>query len=422
MQQLPMVVARRWLAQAAAGRAIALDRQSWSGSAKRIVLLLLLTLSACAPPPPLTHEAYIWQRLWTPALASAVPGQASSFSAWRVLALEIHAEQRVLLSPDLPLLADSARPVRLVVRIDGTRLPLTALALSAQLLPQIERWRRAGIDLRGVEIDHDCASSALADYAVWLRQLRIQLPRVLELSITALPTWIGTDALPGLLAAVDHSVLQVHAVDRPDRGLFDADRALAWTDAYARLAPHPFAVALPAYGVRVSTNADGRVLAVDAEAAINTSGTSGRELRAEPQIVAGYLQALRRARPSGLRGIVWFRLPLVGDRRAWSATTLAAVIAGAPLRAEFRVVTQRTDTGAFDLSVANVGNLDAPAPTIDLPEHCRFGDGMGQYRLLATGHSLGLQPRPETWIMAGQNVRAGWARCTGSLDQEWLLR
>ena len=45
---------------------------------------------------------------------------------------------------------------------------------------------------------------------------------------------------------------------------------------------------------------------------------------------AGSPLAARLFDVDGVTGVVWFRLPVVADRTAWSAPVLAAVIRGAP--------------------------------------------------------------------------------------------
>lgn len=380
-------------------------------------LLLSLLLVACQREPrQLPHEAYVWQRAWTPAVSAALAAQAPRFSGWRVLALQVIGIRQISTTPDLPALATSKRPVRLVVRIEGSRLPLAVVDLLETLGPQVERWRAAGVDLTGIEIDHDCATSALADYASWLRQLRSGLSGELRLSITALPSWLDSPALDQVLAAVDDSVLQVHGVERPDRSLFDGDRARQWTLAFARRTRHPFAVALPAYGVRVDSDAQGRVRAVDAEADIERSGAGGRELRADPREVAAYLQELTLDVPPRLAGFVWFRLPVPGHRRGWSAITLAALIAGDDLVADFVTEWSAQNGGAADIWIRNVGNVDDVPPTIALPVHCRLADALAGYRIESTASGLQLSADFETRLQPGKRIRAGWARCSGDAE------
>lgn len=385
----------------------------------RWLLAALVLLAGCQrAPAPLAHEAYLWQRLWTPAVARAMDD--APVSGWRVLALQVVGEQLRPAGPDLAVLAARAAPVRLVVRIEGSRLPIAVDTLTQALTPLLARWQAAGVRLVGIEIDHDCASAALADYARWLGDLRGRLPAALPLSITALPSWLDSPALADVLAAVDHSVLQVHAVQRPQQGLFDPDRALDWIRAWERRSPQAYWVALPAYGVRVHTDAAGALLAVDAETALDRTGPAGVELRADPVALARLLAALNADPPQRLRGILWFRLPLPGDRRALSSASWRALVEGQPLRADWRVRSQTQNPGSSDLWLHNAGNLDAPPPPVELPVHCPYADALPPYRLQA-GTPLILQPEAGAWLRSGRALRIGWARCAAALPSEWTL-
>ena len=349
-------------------------------------------------------------------MIAALSTQQSVFTGWRVLGLQVIGSQKIGVGPDLPALANSAKPVRLVVRIEGARGPLAVPALWAELEPLLARWRAGGVDVVGIEIDHDCATAALDDYASWLRELRDAMPRDLKLSVTALPSWLESPALDQVLGAVDDSVLQVHAVQRPDHALFDAASARAWTLAYAARTSHPFAVALPAYSVRVDTDATGRVRAVDAEADIERSGPSGRELHADPREVAAYLREMIDEAPRRLAGFVWFRLPVQGDRRGWSKTTLAALIKDDALAADFVTEWLVQKGGATDIWVRNAGNLGDVPPVLLLPVHCRIADALAGYRLELAVSGLQLRPDFDIRVQPGERVRAGWMRCSGAAD------
>ncbi len=294
--------------------------------------------------------------------------------------------------------------------------------MGARLEPLLQRWRAAGVRLAGVEIDHDCATAALGDYASWLRELRSVLPADVALSITALPAWLESPKLSEVLAAADSSVLQVHAVDQPRRGLFDAERAAGWIAAWDGQG-RPFHVALPAYGVRIATGADGALHAVDAEGPVERTGAAGTELRADPMAVAGLLRSLAQHPPAHLAGYLWFRLPVAGDQRSWSPATLAAVRDGAPLAANFVVQASAAANGAHDLVLRNDGNLDAAPPSVNLPAHCRLGDALGRYRLeLAGDGRLRLTPDSDASLRAATRMQIGWVRCERALEHEWSIR
>jgi hypothetical protein len=383
-------------------------------------------LSACAKAPDtvLTQEAYIWQRQWTPALDGSIVAAQDHFLGWRILAFESGAEgELIATAPHLDVLARSARPVVLVIRLNGSRPPPSQDHLAASVSDTLRKWRAAGVVVNAVEIDHDCATSQLDRYADLLTRLRSTLPMSLELSITVLPTWIGSAALPRLLAQTDGSVLQVHSIlapslDQPERGLFNAAQARRWIDAFAAIAPGGFRVALPAYGLRVEFDDADRAIAVEGEMPRDTAANPARELRVDPRAVSGLLRDLRRERPVRLVGVVWFRLPSTDDRRAWSLQTLHAVIRGVPLRADMQARLDADPSGARDLVLTNAGTADSPLPTEVFVQatDCSAADALvgfllerqtGGWRFFRAQSVAG----DDAILRAGHRRQIGWLRC-----------
>ena len=119
----------------------------------------------------------------------------------------------------------------------------------------------------------------------------------MQLGITALPAWIGSPNLPGVLQQADSSVLQVHAVLSPQQGLFDGPLALHWVRQYAAVTPKPFRVALPAYGMAL-LGFDAQGAQVESESSLRVAG-NGRELTVAPQQIADFLQMLAQQTPPG---------------------------------------------------------------------------------------------------------------------------
>ena len=383
----------------------------------------VLVLSGCQrAAAPLPHDAYIWQRQWTPAIAASAFEARSHFAAYRVLAAETDkAGALQALVPDFAALARSRLPVIAVIRLNGGDPAIDASALRARIADIALRWRADGITLVGIEIDHDCATARLPDYARLLAVLRADWPKDLRLSITALPAWIGARALHDVLAEVDESVLQVHAVRQPVAGLFDRHAARRWIDGYAAISSKPFRVALPAYGVRVSFDAAGHALAVEAEMPRADVSGDARELDAAPLEVATLLHDLQRAGVPHLAGIAWFRLPGDDDRRAWSLATLQAVIDGEPLRAGFEVRLDVAASGARDVVLVNRGNLDATAPdSVLIPARdCSAGDGASGFNAQADARGWRFNAPPGALLRAGHERRIGWLHCGSVENAQW---
>ena len=86
-------------------------------------------------------------------------------------------------------------------------------AVYGQILARLKRWRAAGDRVAGLQIDFDSGTRHLADYAVFLRDLRSRLPADCRLSITGLLDWSSqgdSAALGALGGVVDEVVLQTY--------------------------------------------------------------------------------------------------------------------------------------------------------------------------------------------------------------------
>ncbi|MFS2068789.1 DUF3142 domain-containing protein [Pseudomonas sp. CT11-2] len=383
-----------------------------------IVLLAAVLLNGCKQPdaPPLDQQLYVWQRQWTPAHDAALRDSRTDFSTLRVLALQAFPQSgwsRARIDP--ALLKRDGRPLIAVVRLDGQLNGLDRDEVTAQIQQVLSDWRGQGLTLSGVEIDHDAGNAWLPAYREFLTHLRGVLPASLPLSITALPAWLDSSELPALLATVDSSVLQVHAVSDPRRGLFDPAQARQWARAWSRNTSKPFYLALPAYGVALLPGAGGAPV-VESEVPIERGGER-RELLADPQQLSKLGAELRADPPAHLAGLIWFRLPLANDRRAWSLTTLGAVARGDTLDSHVGLKLSAQD-GLYDISLSNQGNLDSAWPerlTLAV-QGCEGADALAGYALQQRPDLLTFTRLRDGRIPAGGQRAIGWARCA-HIDQ-----
>ena len=384
----------------------------------------------------LGHDAYIWQRQWTPSLDRAVIASASRVRAWRVLAAEVDVRGQIVESePHLDVLARTARPVIPVIRISG-RLsdwnendPTGDLIRHTQTI--VRRWRDAGVDVTGIETDYDCPTGSLPRYASFLAALRQAHPRDVALSITALPTWLDSARLRDVLQHVDEAVLQVHAVQHPQAGLFDREQARAWAREWSEVSREagskvgkvgrkvggvPFRVALPTYGSRVTWTRAGRIMAIESEARTFADPASGRELVVTPQDVTTFLDSLRDDPPSNLTGLVWFRVPTAEDERAWSLDTWHAVMDGRALPADIDAIVQPSATipGLYDVYVNNRGNVDAMVPervTLTSRGTCEAADAVAPYAMEKGRMAIQFRRVSPRLLARDHRTLIGWVRC-----------
>ncbi|HEX8596740.1 MAG TPA: DUF3142 domain-containing protein [Pseudomonas sp.] len=82
-----------------------------------------------------------------------------------------------------------------------------------QLLGQVNRWREAGNNVVGIQIDFDARTRYLDEYVEFLRDLRQRLPRHYRLSITGLLDWSSNadaQSIVKLKDVIDEVVVQTY--------------------------------------------------------------------------------------------------------------------------------------------------------------------------------------------------------------------
>lgn len=339
------------------------------------VLSLLVPTTTPAPSTTAPSDAYLWQRRGN---APAVAAFASSLGGGtlRVLAAEASARPYRRGADDVVRAVKNAHvDVVVVVRVDAASDAAADLAVAV-----VDDF--AGARVRGVEVDFDCGTEKLADYARFLRGLRARLHQKhkgLRLGITALPTWLTSSDVDAVVAAVDDVTLQVHSIKAP--ALLDVDAARAAVAAAQARWPR-VSVALPTYAATLA---------------------NGAPLFAHVDDVAAVAKDVRH--------IVWFRMPAAADVTAWSLASVRAVdarpdpatLAGdvrvlvmPPVDASARVDVMLKNVGAVDVAgacvvVAGAATYDAVAPFV------RRGDGA-------------LCPDQTRFYAPGESLLVGWAR------------
>ena len=325
-------------------------------------MLLLLACSPNRASGPMPHQAYVWQRIWTPELVESTANH--DFDALSVLAAERTWAPPGVTWMDLP---DLPKTTTLVLRVEAPpRDP------SPELAADIAALEATG---HPVQLDMDVPTSQLADYARWIEPL--------DVSITTLPTWLDDPAYPDLVDAAEHTVLQVHWLDPNDPDHLLDPRAREHVEQAAKHGP--FTVALPAYGYP--------------------------SVMADPAAVAPLIAKWNEDRPEDLAGVIWFRFPLADDAGSWHPTTLRAVREGRTPIAEQELELTEGD-GVWTITLHNRGEAPLPLPSLVLGEPLRFGDGLGPYTWSPpdTFHPTESHPPAETSLSPGESLAVGWVR------------
>jgi hypothetical protein len=403
-----------------------------------ILSLLLLTLAGCHEEPPihgpLRQEAYVWQRDWSPAVRDAV-GQARDFASLVVLAAEVDLRQRAPQVARVPLDAEAlkgyGKPVGAALRVHTfpgrfADDPGMVQHLQALIRDVAAEARAKGIALAEIQMDYDCPESKLEDYRGLLASLK-QAAAPVPLTFTALPAWLRQRyAFRKMIEAADGYVLQVHSLKPPewagtgDIVLTEPSEARFNVEEAARFA-HPFRVALPTYGYQAAYDARGKLLGLMAEGPLITLDESVtiRTARSDPAAMAGLVRGWTRAHPRELTGILWYRLPVAGDRLNWTWPTLRAVMAGRAPQGQVRAVPRKPEAGLVEVDLVNEGEAEALWPTTVQVGWKKDGsflaaDGLAGYRLSREGGREVRLERPSralgTALRPGERRVVAWLR------------
>jgi hypothetical protein len=337
-----------------------------------ILLALALLPGRASASSPCQHQAYIWQRVWTDSVRSAVREHGTEFSSLVVLGAEIsfkkNPPQVSRAAPDYETLRRAGRPTGLALRIGPYAGPFTSNAPSTQLILAtakvlIDDAEKQQVAISELQLDFDCAASKLNGYRAWVELLRKQI-RPVPLTITTLPSWLKHPSFARLAAAADGYVLQVHSLHSPKDyaspfSLCDPREALQAVELAGKL-PTAFRVALPTYGYTMAFNPQGKFIGLNAEGPSKSwpPGTRIKEVRADPVEMAHLALALATNRPPACQGIIWYRLLISHDILNWRWPTLSAIVASRIPRESARAESRRVEAGLYEISLVNNGELD----------------------------------------------------------------
>ena len=391
------------------------------------------------------EDAYVWRRRHDAALAGALAATRERVSGYLPLAAEVTWDDGgragiARVPPDYAALAATGRPVGLVLRAGPYAGPFAAGDTAAKTLAALAKEilgeaRRAGLEPAELQIDFDCAEDRLAGYRVWLEELRAAAGGT-PLVFTALPAWLRHRAeFAALAQAADGFVLQVHSLEKPTGGpdavytLCDPAHALAWAE-QASEAGRPFRVALPTYGYRLAFDREGRFFALSAEGPAPRwpAGTQVRSVRADPAEMLWLERTLADDPPAGCEGVIWFRLPVAGDRLNWDAATFLRVLAGETPRTELALQLAWPEPRLAEVAVVNRGETSPLLPARVALSWTGAGrliaaDGLGGYELRPADGGLAAElvagaEAAETPLAPGRTRRIAWLRFSDEISLE----
>jgi hypothetical protein len=383
---------------------------------------------------PLRHEAYIWQRVWTPAVVEAIRSHGTNFSELVVLKTEVaweRQEPRVYRARiDYAALKSTKVPIGVALRIGSFRGPFSTNDSVAVLLmnlatEMVSEARSKQVTTVELQLDFDCSESNLEGYRLWVQTIARKVSP-LPVRITALPGWLNGSSFKPLAQAAGAYVLQIHSLERPkdaqaSANLCDPAAALKAVEK-ADLLGIPFRVALPTYSYLLAFGTDGKFIGLSAEGPPHSwpENAQAREIASNPSEIAGLVEHWHAHQPRNMEGLLWFRLPSSQDTFNWRWPTLGAIISRQSPRETMRVELRRVDAKLTEIDFVNVGEIDFSS-RLAVEVHWEGA------RLLAADALSGFEISnqeptvvrfrskiPPVRIRTGERMTIGWVR----LDQE----
>lgn len=413
-----------------------MGRNGWGVRRLLVAGVLISLLCGChrqkRPVGPLPSEAFVWQRVWAPAVSQAVR-ESNWLNGLHLLAAEVSFRETQLhvreIEPDWSSLRSTHKPVGLVVRIHASAASTgwddRALEdLRTVLTKQCQRFTDERVSIREAILDYDCPSARLVDYTRLLRRLKPLFPK-LGICITALPSWLELKSARELLEESPGYVLQVHSLHLPSdndsmMSLMDVGEAKRAVTRAGNIGV-PFRVALATYSCVVLFDESGRVKEVygeDAPSSLTLSGERRAILDSDAFATAALVKEWNANPPVAMQALVWYRLPVAGDRLNWPAELLPKVATGADLKREWIGSLQSQPEGYANIVLNQSGEAPDDLPREILVEWqdgmVLAADGLQGYKVISQSAGqlrLGLvHPERFARVASGQSRVAGWLR------------
>ncbi len=403
-----------------------------------LLCLVLLWLPSCrrgkSGCPPLPQRAYVWQRDWNLPVADAIARSRDDLTGHVVLSCEVEWK--------------NGRPHPITPAVDwaAVRHEKTSLSPAIRVMPypgpfseddetirflcetarqRLSDMRAAGVEPRELQLDFDCAQKKLAGYAKWVRAMRRAIAP-LPLVITTLPAWLDEPGFPGLVRAASSYVLQVHSVAAPAGGqTMVCDPALARSRvARASSIGVPFEISLPTYRTIAGYDADSRKLGAysDSVRPAWPPGTTIREYATDLDAMAALVASWQAEHPGHCTGLIWYRLPVDGDRQNCPYPAFRALTQGRPpVRACEVLVNGQSPKvddllALADLSLVNTGETDEfPLAELivkwDAPASLVLAEPPPGWRMTQADHRMALiSPQALVRLPIGARRGMGWLR------------
>jgi len=399
----------------------------------RIILFVLIIFPFISLSYAYDDVIYIWQRNWDGYLEDAISVIQQTTGYFTVLCgdLKFEGERPTVSLIDIkwPYLTQTETSATLAFRINAQASKFFATdaiySIADSIKDAIGKIIKSSPkdEIVGVQFDYDCPTSKLKDYARFVKIMKERLQPFkeklseLNISITALPTWLQSNDFKELIQNTDYYVLQLHSFELPKdadqaKKIFPADKAQSYAEEASNL-KHPYYISLPTYGYEVAFTKNGDFIGLRAEnmPVAWSQDVEHNVVMTNPKDILTFTQEVEKAKPKNLLGFYWFRIPLKSDEFNWDIKTLECVISGKKPSVKLNLELVKSKDGLCEVYLVNSGeqNLFSEVSfNINWVE-----DNQPLYDLMGKFHEIKIEKGikisgPAPYV--GQKILVGWFR------------
>ncbi len=288
-------------------------------------------------------DFYCWQRRWDAAtIASCEQIWEDDKRNLAILASELISEKGIWKwqNAEVPKTWWQRNRVTAVLR-----LGVGVLQLSQEEISRIITQKAQQIGCKQIQLDLDIPESRISDYAPLLQTLRKANPEI-SWSVTLLPCHLKHQkAMKEISAQVAYYVLQLHGIEAPrlrsENYALMNEETTTQAIKQARELGAKFIMALPTYGYILKFDSNGRFERLYSEGFGTTDDYSLLELAA-PNLPL--IAQIIRDNPD--LELIWFRLPVAGDRWNLAIETIEQLEKGCAPEAELELTQFPLNSGS----------------------------------------------------------------------------
>ena len=300
--------------------------------------------------------------------------------------------------------------------------------LTAKTVNEFRRLcSKSGREFSELQIDLDCPESKLKSYGEFLKSLKRGLPDTCMLSFTALPCHLKNRDFGDLAKFADYYVLQVHGLEVPKKLSDDVEILNIKTAKIAinnaEKIKRPYLLALPTYAYQLNFDRKTKKFLF-----LNAEKIPPKNKKIITKIIFPDFKDLlclirkqRKAELSSCKGIIWFRLPVEGDRYNLDMETLQTLQSGKIPKKQITAQWEENENGTLKLIIKNRGILDTGEVTISILLKNNNGvyDLFKGFSVSKNSSSVGVLPNSihSKIPPPGKATPVGWFRANNSKNR-----